>query len=263
MTVVTLTTDFGTNDYEAGVLKGVIWKIAPQVHIADLSHEIIPHQVIQAALVLWRAAPYFPPGTIHVAVVDPGVGTRRRAIAARIGSSYFVGPDNGLLSLLLDRAEENNQDIRIVSLDRSEYWLPEVSNVFHGRDIFAPVAAHLAMGVGLGDLGTPITDPVRLEISRPISTPRGYLGQVIYVDHFGNLTTNLHALHLRAAKEVNVRIKNMEIMGLVSTFGEKPAGTIVALLDSSGLLAISVVNGSAAQYLQAGVGEKIEIIIDE
>jgi S-adenosylmethionine hydrolase len=200
MTVITLTTDFGSGDHEAGVLKGVIWKIAPTVHIADLSHDIPPHDIQEAALLLWRAVPFFPDGTIHVAVIDPGVGTSRRGIVAQLGSQYFVGPDNGLFSFLLTRAEENTQPAWFVELDRPEYWLTEVSNVFHGRDVFAPVAAYLANGISITSVGTSINDPVRLEIPRPTLIPGGWLGQVIHIDHFGNLSTNLNASYLKTKK---------------------------------------------------------------
>jgi len=263
MTVLTLTTDFGTGDHEVGVLRGVIWKIAPDVQIADLSHDITPHQILEAALLMWLVTPYFPPGTIHVAVVDPGVGTSRRGIASRIGSQYFVGPDNGLFSLILARTEENNQNIRIVHLNVPKYWLPEVSTVFHGRDIFAPVAAHIANGIPLDSLGTPISDAVRIEIPTPVQTPHGWQGQVIHIDHFGNLTTNLRTSHLEHATEVIIHIKGEKIIGLVSTFGERPAGTLVALLDSSGSLAISVVNGSAVQYLHTSVGDNFEVQVKD
>ncbi len=262
MTVITLTTDFGTGDYEVGVLKGVIWRIAPHVQIADLSHDITPYDTLEAALLLWRAVPYFPHGTIHVAVVDPGVGTSRRGIAAHLGSQYYVGPDNGLLSLLMSRGELNNEKISIVHLDQSKYWLLDVSNVFHGRDVFAPVAAQLASGTPLRLLGTPITDPVRIEFPRPARISRGWHGQVIHIDHFGNLSTNLNSSHLNPTKEVMIKIKGEQITGLVSTFGERNVGTLVALLDSSGLLAISVVNGSAAQALKAAVGDEIEVLIE-
>jgi S-adenosylmethionine hydrolase len=260
MTVITLTTDFGSGDYDAGVRKGVIWKIAPQVKIADLSHDITPHDVMQAALLLWRAVPYFPDGTIHVAVIDPGVGTFRRAIAARLGSQYFVGPDNGIVSLLLSRLDENNQPIDFVHLDQSQYWLPEISNVFHGRDIFAPVAAHLASGIPLISLGTSIKDPMIIKIPEPKPTPNGWIGQVIHIDHFGNLSTNLNSNHLNPSKEVIISIKERKIVGLVSTFSERPMGTLVALIGSAGSLAISVVNGNAAQCLHASVGDNLELI---
>jgi len=260
MTVITLTTDFGIGDHEAGVLKGVIWTIAPRVQIADLSHGITPHDIFEAALLLWRVAPYFPDGTIHLVVVDPGVGTSRRGIAARLGSQYFVGPDNGLLTMVMSRVQKANQEIAIVHLDKPEYWLPEVSRVFHGRDLFAPIAAHLASGVPLSSLGTLIDDPVRIEIPQPLHTPRGWHGQIIHKDHFGNLTTNLTLGHLKSKKEVMLIIKGEQISGLVSTFGERPTGTLVALMDSSGFLAISVVNGNAAQVLNAAIGDGLEVL---
>lgn len=260
MTVITLTTDFGSGDHEAGVLKGVIWQIAPQAHIVDLSHDIGPHHILEAALLLWRAARYFPDGTIHVVVVDPGVGTRRRGMAAQIGTQYYIGPDNGLITLLLERAENNLESSRFIQLNKPEFWLPEISNVFHGRDIFAPVAGHLAAGTPFHGLGTPIDDPIRLKQPKPTRTPGGWVGQVIHIDHFGNLATNLNDHHLNGLKEVMINIRGVQISGLVTTFGERVGGSLIALLDSSGSLAISVVNGNAANVLQCGVGDSIEVI---
>ena len=259
MTVITLLTDFGSTDGYPGVMKGVIWKIAPQVKIADLSHDISAQDILEAALLLGRQAPYFPDGTIHVAVVDPGVGTARRGIAARFGSQYFVGPDNGLLTVLLATAEAHQQPTSFIHLDRREYWLPEVSNVFHGRDIFAPVAAYLATGVDMHLLGTAINDPIRLEIPQPEAVSGGWRGQVIHIDHFGNLSTNLNANQVKASMDVMIEIKGQHIKGLVSTFGERPAGTLIAVLDSSGSLAISLVNGNAAHTLNSQIGDPIEI----
>jgi S-adenosylmethionine hydrolase len=164
--------------------------------------------------------------------------------------------------MVLARAEENKQNVEFVHLDQPRYWLPEVSSVFHGRDVFAPSAAHLAAGVPLNQLGSIITDPIRLEIPPPIRVQHGWQAQVIHIDHFGNLATNLQASHLSQAKEVVIHIKDKEIFGLVSTFGERPPGELVALLDSSGSLAISVVNGDAAQFLNIIIGDKIEVLID-
>ncbi len=260
MTVISLTTDFGSGDHEAGVLKGVIWSIAPRAHIVDLTHEIPPQSILEAALLLWRATPYFPAGSIHIAVVDPGVGTARRAIAAQIGSQYFIGPDNGIFSLILDRAEEEKEASSFVHLNQPEFWLAEVSNVFHGRDIFAPAAGHLANGTALKSLGTPISDPIRIDIPKAEQTSTGWMGQVIHIDHFGNLATNLSIHHLKSTKEVVIKIKGVEIAGMVSTFGDRPAGSLIALLDSSGKLAISVVNGSAAWALQATAGDQVEVL---
>jgi S-adenosylmethionine hydrolase len=254
-------TDFGLKDGNVGVMKGVIWRIAPQAQIADLSHLIGPQNVPEAALILSRQAPYFPDGAIHVVVVDPGVGTQRRPIAARAGAYFFVGPDNGVLTLLLERAESEGREVEIVHLDRPEFWLPQVSHVFHGRDIFAPAAGHLAAGVPLGALGTRIQDPVRLRLPGPERTPGGLRGEIIHVDHFGNLSTNIRVEHLgEPGAGILVRLRGAEIQGMVRTFGERAPGELVALYGSSGNLIVSVVNGSAEVNLQAQVGDEVEVI---
>jgi len=262
MSVITLTTDFGSGDYEAGVLKGVIWQIAPQTRIADISHDIPPHDILHGAVTLWRAAPFFPANTIHVAVVDPGVGTGRRALAGRLGQQFFVGPDNGLFTLEMERAEEKAWPAKWVCLDRPEYWLPSVSKVFHGRDVFAPVAAHLANGVPLEALGTVIDDPLRLLLPRTQETVSGWLAQVIQVDHFGNLETNFQLKNLGGKKVKSVTIHGVPIIGVVESFGSRLPGELIALFDSSDLLSISVVNGNAAQLLGAGTGDSLEIILE-
>lgn len=254
-------TDFGLKDGNVGVLKGVIWSIAPQAQIADLSHLISPQNIAEAALILSRQAPFFPPGTIHVVVVDPGVGTERRPMAARIGPYFYVGPDNGILTLLLDRAGSEGWALEFVHLDRPQYWLPEVSNVFHGRDIFSPAAGHLAAGVPLSDLGTPIQDPVRLQLPQPERTTHGLRGQVIHIDHFGNLSTNIRREHLGEPPTVLVvRLRGAEVHGMVRTFGDRPFGELVALYGSSGNLILSVVNGSAAEHLRAEIGDEVEVV---
>ena len=264
MTVITLLTDFGLRDGYPGVMKGVIWKIAPNVQIADISHFINPQNIFQAALTLARTAPFFAPGTIHVAVVDPGVGTLRRPIGLRLGAHYFIGPDNGLFTIVLEDAESHGDVIQVFHLIQSSFWLPEVSRVFHGRDIFAPVAAHLAQGIPLEKMGTLIDDPIRLKIPHPEPIQGGgWRGEVIYIDHFGNLVTNLNTNHFNQLKELIFTVKGEKIAGMVSTFGERPPGTLVALFDSNGSLAISVVNGNAAGFLHASLGDKIEVLTDE
>jgi S-adenosyl-L-methionine hydrolase (adenosine-forming) len=262
VTIITLLTDFGLRDGYAGVMKGVIWKIAPEVEIADLSHDISAQDILESALVLWRSTPYFPDGTIHVAVVDPGVGTNRRGIAARISNQYFVGPDNGIFSLVAERSEEQGQRCFYYHLDNPHYWLPQVSKVFHGRDIFSSVAAHLANGTPLTVLGTQITDPVRIELPKPVATANGWQGQVIHIDHFGNLSTNLSSKYLPKQGISRIQVNDQQIDGIVTTFGERPSGTLVALIDSSGSLAISVVNGSAQQVLKARLGDKVTVSTD-
>ena len=164
MTVITLTTDFGLRSGFAGVMQGVIYSITTQSRIVDITHFVSPQDIQEGAYTLWRAVPFFPKGTIHVYVVDPGVGTRRRPLAAQLGDQFFVGPDNGLLTPLIQDAERNQQQIELVHLDKPQFWLPKISRTFHGRDIFSPVAAHLANGIRLHELGTPFGDPVRLEL---------------------------------------------------------------------------------------------------
>jgi S-adenosylmethionine hydrolase len=259
-------TDFGIKDGNVGVMKGVIWGIAPEAQIADLSHMIAPQNVREAALIFFRSIPYFPESSIHVVVVDPGVGTARRPMAARIGSHYYVGPDNGTITLLLDRAEKEGWETEFVQLSKPEYWLSNVSYVFHGRDIFAPVAAHLAIGVPLKDLGTPFDDPVKLELPQPEKTAQGWRGEVIHLDHFGNVASNIRVETLGAALKqmdrLSVRLGGVEIHGLVNTFGEGAVGELVALMGSTGNLIVSVVNGSAAARLNVKVGDTFEVIVE-
>jgi hypothetical protein len=261
MSTITLLTDFGFKDGNVGVMKGVIWGITPDIHIADLSHHISPQNVPEAALVLRRAAPFFPDGTIHVVVVDPGVGTERRPIAAQLGTHYFVGPDNGVVTMLLEHIEAEGLPISFIHLNKPQYWLPEVSSVFHGRDIFAPAAARLAVGVTLIELGDPIDDPIRLSLPKPVRTENGYRGQVIHLDHFGNISTNIRREHLAGKTVQNVHLCGVDIGAMVVTFGERPSGELVALFGSTGNLIVSVVNGNAAHRLDAQVGDLVEVFL--
>ena len=229
-------------------MKGVIAGISPHTRVIDISHLIRPQNIPQAARMLLEAAPYFDPGTVHVAVVDPGVGTTRRAIAARVGSQFFVAPDNGLLWPLLEKARSKGQVIAIVNLDKPQYWLPNPSASFHGRDIFSPAGAHLANGLPLDLLGSPMADPVRLDLPEPEKIPEGWLGEVAMVDVFGNLNTNIPASAIPPDRRVSrVEIGDTTIKGLTRTFGEAAPGALIATIDSTGSLAVSVVNGSAAQ----------------
>lgn len=260
MPVITLLTDFGLRDGYVGVMKGVIYGIAPEVHIADISHAIPPQDVRSGALALKRVAPFFPDGTVHVCVVDPGVGTARRPIAGQVGSQFFVAPDNGLVTLLIQRAEELGEVVKVVHLDKPEYWLGEISNVFHGRDIFSPCGAHLATGVPLIDLGTPIQDYVLLDIPQPERTPQGgWRGQVMEVDYFGNLSTNIERRHVEGLEPLSVRIGGVQIDEWVHTFGDRPVGTLISLYGTADDLIISEVNGSAAKRLNVELGETLEV----
>lgn len=260
MNCISLMTDFGIKDGNVGVMKGVIWGINPSAQIADLSHMIAAQDILEAAFILGRSAPYFPAGSVHVVVVDPGVGTSRRPVAARLGSQYFVGPDNGVMTVLLEWAEQTGAVVEIVHLNRPRFWLAQVSDVFHGRDIFSPVAAHLAGGVPLSELGEPVYDPVRLELPRPRLVDGVWQAMVVHIDHFGNLSTNLTRQHLAAlGANVAVRLRGYEIRGLVRTFGERPAGELIGLYGSTGNLIISVVNASAQAAIHAQVGDRVEV----
>ena len=259
MSVITLTTDFGSSASDAGVLSGVIWKTDPEARIVELTHDIPPQDILAAQIILENAAPFFPEGTVHMVVVDPGVGTERRPIAARLGPHFFVGPDNGLVTPLLERAEANRWTIEVYHLNRPEYWLPEISSIFHGRDIFAPVAAHLAHGTPPSALGERINNPIRASVPVPELLDDGWRGQVVQIDHFGNLSVNIKRGHLEGLGPVEVRVGGQTVEGLSRTFGESQPGDLVALIDSSDRLSISVVNGSAAERLKARSGSPVEV----
>jgi S-adenosylmethionine hydrolase len=260
MPVITLTTDFGLKDGFVGTMKGVIWSICPPAQIADISHLIAPQNVLEGALVLWRAYPYFPAGTIHVAVVDPGVGTRRRPLAARLGTHFFVGPDNGLFTPVFEDAEKNGWPLEIVHLTNEKYFLAQVSRTFHGRDIFAPAAAHLANGVRLSDFGPVITDPLYLTMPKPERTRTGWRAHVTAVDGFGNLATDLPAAALAGQSQVIFHLGGREVRGLVSSYGQAQPGELVALVDSENFIELAVVNGNAAQVTGAHVGDVVEVV---
>ena len=263
MPVISLMTDFGIKDGTTGVMKGVIWSICATVQILDLSHMIPAQNIREAAYVFARSVPYFPKGSIQVVVVDPGVGTERRPMAAQIGDWYYVGPDNGTITGLLIRAEQEGWHTTFVELKDRKYWLSTISHVFHGRDIFSPVAAHLANGVSLLDLGTSFDEPVRLELPQPARTERGWQGEVTHIDHFGNISTNIRVEHLgdalQSKEKIAVRLGGQEINGMVNTFGERPVGELIALIGSTGNLGIAVVNGNAVRRLGTKVGDPVEV----
>lgn len=260
MTIITLTTDFGLRDGFAGIMKGVIYDIAPEARIVDISHVIAPQNIHEGAFTLSRAVPFFPVGTVHIFVVDPGVGTPRRPLAARLGEQYFVGPDNGMLTPLIEEAEQNEKPVEFVQVNNPKYWLPKVSRTFHGRDVFAPVGAHLANGVSLAALGPRFIDPVRIELPRAIKTDHGWTAHITGVDVFGNLTTDLPASALQGRTDVLIRLRDAEVDGIVKSYGHKQPGDLIALIDSEDHLEIAVVNGSAAQKLGASVGDTVEVI---
>ncbi|GAB4504308.1 MAG: SAM-dependent chlorinase/fluorinase [Anaerolineales bacterium] len=261
MTILSITTDFGLANGFVGVMKGVIYGIAPEVKIVDITHLVAPQDVRQGAYALWRAAPFFPPGSVHVAVVDPGVGTARRPLGARLGEQFYIAPDNGLLTPLIEDAEQAGETIEFVHLDNPRYWLPKVSRTFHGRDIFAPCGAHLASGIPLSALGTPIVDVVRLSLPHPQKTANGWLAHVTIIDNFGNLTTDLPASFLSDHSSVLFRLRGREVNGLVESYGHRMPGDLVAVVDSEEFIEIAVVNGSAAALLGVQVDDPVEVIV--
>lgn len=262
MPVLTLTTDFGTKDGFVGTMKGVIWKICPDVQIADITHEVSPQNVQEGALALWRAYAFFPAGTVHVAVVDPGVGTQRRAIAAKLGDQYFVAPDNGLLTPIIEDAEQKGLPTAFVNLTNKTYWLQNVSSTFHGRDIFSPVGAHLAHGVALAELGPAIKDVIRVSLPRPQKTDKGWKAQITVIDVFGNLTTSLPVSAVEGKEdEVIFRLKDAEVKGVIPSYGHRKPGDLVAVHDSEGFVEIAIVNGNCAKRLGAKIGDEVEVEI--
>ena len=256
--IITLLTDFGTRDAYVASMKGAILNLNPEAVLVDLSHEIPPQDVRAGALILAQAAPYFPPGTIDLAVVDPGVGSLRRALAACCRGHFWVGPDNGLFHLIFRQAFPLN----IVALENPVYFRPQVSATFHGRDIFAPVAAHLSLGVDLSRLGPSITDPVLLDWPEPSFVPEAIRGEIIYVDHFGNLVSNVRAGELaawRGNQAIKLQVGSLTIVELARTYFDVAPGEILALVGSHGFLEIACAMDNAARRLNAAVGLPVEI----
>lgn len=257
-----LTTDFGWRDGYVGIMKGVIAQINSQLRVIDLTHDIPPQNIAAARFCLMNAYPYFPPETVHVAVVDPGVGSQRRAITVQFAEGYFVGPDNGLISGILNFSPA----IQAVELTNNSYWrVPHPSKTFHGRDIFAPVAAHLASGVPLEDLGDPIAveSLVSLPLPAIAQTPKSITGCIQYIDIFGNLITNIpQSLCLEYSATIQfIKIGNQHIP-LGKTYSDVALGNAIALIGSHGWLEIAVNSGNAQKALTVSVGDLVQLIIN-
>jgi S-adenosylmethionine hydrolase len=252
--LITLTTDFGTRDGFVAQMKGVILGLCPQVRLVDVTHDIEPFSVLEGALVLKGISAYFPDGAIHVAVVDPGVGSDRRGIAIRIGNQTFVGPDNGLFSLIVS----HNEGVEIREIQNHEYMRPVPHPTFHGRDVFAPVAANLSVGRPFDGVGPLVNDPITLSIPSVEENAKGLEGVVIYVDRFGNLSTNIDKGRLTRSVGA-VCLGNVTIQGLSRFFGQVPVGQAIALINSFGLLEIAVNRGNASELLGIGKNEPIRV----
>ena len=254
---IAILTDFGLRDPYVGVMKGVILGVNPDAVIVDVCHEIAPGDIQGAAFNLASVLSYFPDNTVFLAVVDPSVGTERRAIAARIGGRTVVCPDNGLVTWAI----RNHELERTVVLSNRGLFLPQVSDTFHGRDIFAPAAAHLSKGATLSDLGEDVSDPATFEIPEVVPSDRSIQGEIVYADRFGNLVSNIPKRQveewLKSGASLRVHVGSGEIYGLSRAYADAPKGHPVALFGSVGLLEIAVNGGSAADFFAVSVGAKI------
>jgi len=260
-TVITLLTDFGLDDTYVGVMKGVVLGLCPEAVIVDLCHHVTPQDVFEAAYLLYSSYKYFPPGTIHVCVVDPGVGSHRRILAVEGGGYRFLAPDNGLLSLAF---REQKPDA-MIEVTNKEFFLNQVSRTFHGRDVFAPVAAHLANGRPISDLGKPALRMRKVDFPRPVRSAGGrFRARVIHVDRFGNLVTNLtqlvlHETHWKPSN-VTIRAGKLQIRGISNSYADVKEGEPLALFGSTGHLEISINQGNAAEKLKLKKGSSVEVI---
>ncbi len=269
--IITLTTDFGSTDAYVAAMKGVLLSINPQAKLIDICHSIQPQNVHEASFVLSTACPFFPLRTIHTVVVDPGVGTERGVIILRTPSADFVAPDNGVLSYViqpfLTRSDADEvslhqvgfrPEMEVVAITESRYWRSPVSPTFHGRDIFAPVAAHLSLGIPPIEFGKKITSVTMLPLPHPHQTVDGSLvGHVLHIDNFGNLITDITSADLSQTETITVEVGNQLISGLSRTYAEGKG--LLVLIGSSGHMEIALKKGNAASFLHARVGDEIKV----
>ncbi|MFC2049821.1 S-adenosyl-l-methionine hydroxide adenosyltransferase family protein [Chloroflexota bacterium] len=272
--VITLTTDFGTGDAYVASMKGVILTINPKTVIVDICHSIEPQNVLQAAFILSTAYRYFPEGAIHLAIADPGVGSRRKAIVLKTPKAFFVAPDNGVLSYIIDELDTASakpanhfspgpeerklgSGLEAVAITNPDFWRKPASTTFHGRDIFAPVAAHISLGTAIHKLGNILSHVYAFHIPQPYGdNQRNITGCVLHIDNFGNLITNIRSGDL-PGERTTVAIGKQHIDGISQFYAEKEG--LAAIIGSSGYLEISLKNGSAAASLNARVGDEIKL----
>ena len=257
---ITLVTDFGVADGFVGTMKGVIYAINPDATIIDISHDIGSQDVSSASFLLGASYKYFPSGTVHLVVVDPGVGSQRRAVAVETEKYFFVAPDNGVLT----RALAQEEVIRSVDLTNSEYFLHEVSSTFHGRDIFAPVAAHLSLGIDIEALGVEIDDLAQIPLSKPKVTQNGIKGSVIHIDKFGNLITDITRELFETVfseRQFVIKIAQIKLDRISHSYADIPAGHPLAIFDSFGNLEIAVNSANASKALGIHAGDDVCISI--
>jgi S-adenosylmethionine hydrolase len=272
--VITLTTDFGTGDAYVASMKGVILTINPKAVIVDICHSIEPQNILQAAFILSTAYRYFPEGTIHLAVVDPGVGSQRKAVILKTPKAFFIAPDNGVLSYIIDELDaapakpahhfspspeqrKLGTGLEAVAITNPDFWRKPVSTTFHGRDIFAPAAAHLSLGTALQKFGDSLSHIFTFRIPQPLRDNQGNLtGCILHIDNFGNLITNIRSDDLPGEK-VTITIGSRHIDGISQFYSEKEG--LAAIIGSSGYLEISLKNGNAAAFLGMKVGDEIRL----
>lgn len=259
--VITLTTDFGLRDYYVSAMKAVMLGIAPEARLIDVSHDIPSQDIMAGSWVLKNSAMLFPSNTVHTVVIDPGVGTERHPIALQVEDQYFVGPDNGIFSLLT-----SDIDYTAVRLTKQEYLRDSPSNTFHGRDIFAPAAAHLSRGVPLEELGEPLDELVSYRWMQPIADKDGVQGTIIHIDKFGNLITNIPEALIKEmveSKKVKIYVGNVILNDISNTFGAVAEGEPVAYIGSAGMLEVGINKGDAEEMLGVQKGTQISIVLQK
>jgi len=257
--IITLMTDFGTKDGYVGAMKGVILGINPQCTVVDITHEIPPQGVFEGAFVLGNTYCSFPLGSIHLAVVDPGVGTQREALVVETEGYYFVGPDNGIFTWIFRGGEVR----QVIGIRNRDFFLEPISQTFHGRDIFAPIAAHLSRGREPHEFGVKLDTWSEIDIPEPKTTDKGFAGEVIHIDRFGNLITNLSRRILEPLAgqgPLQIHVRDKRIVGLKTAYVQATEGELMAIFDSFDLLEISVMGDSAGEALKAAKGEKVEVL---
>ncbi len=259
--IITLTSDFGLQDHYVSAMKAAMLEVAPEARMIDVSHEIPPQDIMAGAWVIRNAAFMFPEKSVHLVVVDPGVGTSRNPVVVKMNGHYFVGPDNGIFSLLYDEYE-----YEAVKLTNSEFWRDQRSHTFDGRDIFGPVAAHLSKGVPMSEFGEPIKEMVVYHWAVPIGDKDGLQGWVLHIDRFGNLITNISESLIKeyvGDRKVKVYVGTTVIENIVTTFGDVEEGDSAVFLGSSGMLEIGINKGNAAKLLSVHKGAQISIVLQK
>ena len=256
--IVTLTTDFGYQDQYVGAMKGVMLSVSPELRFIDISHGVPPQDVLAGAWILKNSAFLYPAGTVHLAVVDPGVGTPRKPVAVKIGDQFFVGPDNGIIPLVAD-----GEPYEAYHLTNTSFWFSQRSNTFHGRDIFSPVAASIAAGAELHEVGQKMDELSMYRWAVPTSDSEGIQGWVVHIDFYGNLISNISKelfLSVTHGKPFKIYVGNVILSELSHTFGNVPDGEPAAVIGSSGMLEIIINKGNAQQMLGTEKGAPVSVL---